>query len=88
MDARRNEGLDWILKRMDAYNAHIAEKGIVYARSMYNIQQTVTPVDGHLEVSLECIRPDVEIHYTLNGSNPAMSSHRYDGPIRVTKHKW
>ena len=78
---------DWsgFLKRMDAYNAHIAEKGIVYARSMYNIQQTVTPVDGHLEVSLECIRPDVEIYYTLNGSNPAMSSHRYDGPIRVTK---
>lgn len=78
---------DWsgFLKRMDAYNAHIAEKGIVYARSMYNIQQTVTPVDGHLEVNLECIRPDVEIHYTLNGSNPAMSSHRYDGPIRVTK---
>ena len=55
---------------MDAYNAHIAEKGIVYARSMYNIQQTVTSVDGHLEVNLECIRPDVEIHYTLNGSNP------------------
>ena len=52
---------------------------------MYNIQQTVTPVDGHLEVSLECIRPDVEIYYTLNGSNPAMSSHRYDGPICVTK---
>ena len=78
---------DWsgFLKRMDAYNAHIAEKGIVYARSMYNIQQTVTSVDGHLEVNLECIRPDVEIHYTLNGSNPAMSSHRYDGPICVTK---
>lgn len=55
---------------------------------MYNIQQTVTPVDGHLEVNLECIRPDVEIHYTLNGSNPAMSSHRYDGPIRVTKTQW
>ena len=78
---------DWtgFLKRMDVYNSHIAEKGIVYARSMYNIQQTVTPVDGHLEVSLECIRPDVEIYYTLNGSNPAMSSHRYDGPICVTK---
>ena len=56
---------DWtgFLKRMDVYNSHIAEKGIVYARSMYNIQQTVTPVDGHLEVSLECIRPDVEIYY-------------------------
>ena len=78
---------DWsgFLKRMDVYNAHLAEKGIVYARSMYNIQQTVTPVNGHLEVNLECLRPDVEIRYTLNGSNPAMSSHRYDGPIRVTK---
>ena len=78
---------DWsgFLKRMDIYNAHLAEKGIVYARSMYNIQQTVTPVNGHLEVNLECLRPDVEIRYTLNGSNPAMSSHCYDGPIRVTK---
>ena len=73
------------LKAMDHFNEHLAAKGIVYARSMYNIQQTVTSVDGHLEVNLECIRPDVEIHYTLNGSNPAMSSHRYDGPIRVTK---
>ena len=81
------EKKDWtsFLKAMDIYNEHLTAKGIVYARSMYNIQQTVTPVDGHLEVNLECIRPDVEIHYTLNGSNPAMSSHRYDGPIRVTK---
>ena len=81
------EKKDWtsFLKAMDIYNEHLTAKGIVYARSMYNIQQTVTSVDGHLEVNLECIRPDVEIHYTLNGSNPAMSSHRYDGPIRVTK---
>ena len=58
---------DWsgFLKRMDVYNAHLAEKGIVYARSMYNIQQTVTPVNGHLEVNLECLRPDVEIRYAV-----------------------
>ena len=81
------EKKDWtsFLKAMDIYNEHLTAKGIVYARSMYNIQQTVTPVNGHLEVNLECLRPDVEIRYTLNGSNPAMSSHRYDGPIRVTK---
>lgn len=85
MDARRNEGLVWILEADGCIQRAYCGKGIVYARSMYNIQQTVTPVDGHLEVNLECIRPDVEIHYTLNGSNPAMSSHRYDGPIRVTK---
>jgi hexosaminidase len=70
---------------MDSFNEHLAAKGIVYARSMYNIQHTVRPEDGALKVKLECVRPDVEIRYTLNGSNPAMSSHRYDGPIRVTK---
>ena len=76
---------DWsgFLKRMDAYNAHIAEKGIVYARSMYNIQQTVTSVDGHLEVNLECIRPDVEIHYTLDGTEPTSESLIYRDTLIV-----
>ena len=76
---------DWsgFLKRMDAYNAHIAEKGIVYARSMYNIQHTVTPEDGALKVKLECIRPDAEIHYTTDGSEPIATSPLYKEKLAV-----
>ncbi|MEG1402260.1 family 20 glycosylhydrolase [Bacteroides sp.] len=65
------------IQSVDNYNAHLAEKGIVYARSMYNIQHTVTPQSGGLNVDLECIRPDVEIRYTLDGSEPTAASALY-----------
>lgn len=71
------------LKGMDVYNDHLAEKGIFYARSMYNIQHTVIPVAGTLKVRLECIRPDVEIRYTTNGDEPTIESHLYEGELTV-----
>lgn len=76
---------DWpgFLKRLDVYNDHVSQKGIVGARSMYNIQQTVTPTEGALKVKLECIRPDVEIRYTLDGSEPTATSLRYQDPLTV-----
>lgn len=77
---------DWalFLKGMDRYNEHLAEKGIVYARSMYNIQHKVTPENGVLQVKLECIRPDVEIRYTVDGSEPTASSSLYTDSLTVT----
>lgn len=45
------------LKAMDHFNEHLAAKGIVYARSMYNIQQTVTPKEGRLQVELGLYSP-------------------------------
>ena len=76
---------DWtsFLKGLDAYNEHLTAKGIVYARSMYNIQHTVTPNDGILEVELECIRPDMEIHYTTDGSEPTATSPLYEKIVLV-----
>mgnify|MGYP001635096069 FL=1 len=76
---------DWtsFLKGLDAYNEHLTAKGIVYARSMYNIQHTVTPNDGILEVELECIRPDMEIHYTTDGSEPTATSPLYEKKVPV-----
>lgn len=72
------------LTAMDRFNEHLAAKGIVYARSMYNIQQTVTPRDGRLEVKLECIRPDVEVRYTMDGSQPTAQSALYVRPLVLT----
>ena len=71
------------LKGLDAYNEHLTAKGIVYARSMYNIQHTVTPNNGMLEVELECIRPDMEIHYTTDGSEPTATSPLYEKIVPV-----
>lgn len=75
------------LKAMDHFNEHLAAKGIVYARSMYNIQQTVTPKEGRLQVELDCIRPDAQMRYTMDGSVPTAQSPLYIKPLMLTEAK-
>ncbi len=72
------------LKALDHFNEHLTAKGIVYARSMYNIQHTVTPKDDRLQVQLDCIRPDVEVRYTMDGSLPTAQSALYTRPLILT----
>lgn len=73
------------LKAMDRFNDHLAAKGVIYARSMYNIQHTVTPVGGRLQVKLECLRPDVQVRYTTDGTAPTPASPLYSAPLTLTK---
>lgn len=71
---------DWnvFLKGLDNYTAHLKQKDVVYARSMFNIQHRIIPDDnGALTLTLECERPDVDIHYTLDGTEPTATSPRY-----------
>lgn len=71
---------DWnvFLKGLDNYTAHLEQKDVVYARSMFNIQHRIIPNDnGALTLTLECERPDVDIHYTLDGTEPTAISPRY-----------
>lgn len=71
---------DWnvFLKGLDNYTAHLEQKDVVYARSMFNIQHRIVPNDnGALTLTLECERPDVDIHYTLDGTEPTATSPRY-----------
>lgn len=78
---------DGFLKALDRYNEHLDAKGIVYAKSMYNIQHTVRPssaVPGAVDVALECIRPDVTVRYTLDGSEPGPNSTLYSAPFTVS----
>ena len=72
------------LVAMDKFNEHLSAKGIVFACSMYNIQHMVTPVNGKLQVKLECERPDVEIRYTMDGKEPTDRSPLYKNPLMVT----
>ena len=50
---------------------------------MYNIQHTVTPANGSLQVKLECIRPDVQIRYTTDGTEPGVQSALYTKPLQL-----
>lgn len=78
---------DWnrFLAALDKYSAHLDMKGITYARSMYNIQHTVIPSDGKLQVTLECIRPDVEIRYTTDGNEPNFESTLYERKLQFAE---
>ena len=76
---------DWggFLKRMDSVLPHIKGLGITCAESMYNIDHKVSPAEGALTIELSCIRPDVAIRYTSDGTEPTGQSPLYDTPITV-----
>lgn len=77
---------DWpgFLKRLDVLTRHYDYLGVNYARSMFNIDHLVTGNNDTLKVTLSCIRPDMEIRYTTDGSEPVASSHLYTDSLVVT----
>ncbi len=78
---------DWnsFAGRLDSYVSRLEQKGVTSARSMFNIQHTVLPDAAHrLQVTLECERPDVEIRYTTDGSDPSAQSALYHTPLQLT----
>lgn len=77
---------DWpgFLKRLDVLTGHYDYLGINYARSMFNIDHLVTGDNETLKVALTCIRPDMEIRYTVDGSEPQASSPLYTDSLAFT----
>ncbi len=39
----------------------------------------------HADVTMTCVTPGVQIHYTLDGSEPNLTSPRYTKPVRITE---
>lgn len=73
------------LLALDDYLERWKIKGIKPSMSMYNIGHEVVPNFGGLRVSLNCIRPDVEIRYTTDGSEPHRYAYIYRRPWVVKK---
>ncbi len=67
---RPEDTADWeaFLPALDSFTGYLDEKGITYARSMYNLDHLVKGDGDELLVNLSCIRPDVEIRYKLGDS--------------------
>ena len=79
---------DWsgFLKRLDTLCKHWDVMGLNYAHSMFNLDHCVKPDgNGRLKASVSCIRPDVEIHYTLDGTEPTAQSELYRDTLLVDK---
>ena len=81
---RDSKNWNGFLKGTDHFLSHLDSKGLTYSKAMYNIQHTVRPgTQGQLNIALECIRPDVDIRYTTDGSNPTSMSPLYRTPLEI-----
>lgn len=65
---------------LDDYREKWEMKGVRSSMSEYNVKHEVMPNFGDLKVTLSCIRPDVEIRYTTDGSEPHEYSMLYRRP--------
>lgn len=76
---------DWnyFLNGLDHFTNEWKKNGMTYAESMFNVQHKISPVDGALKIELTCIRPDVEIRYTTDGSEPNANSQIYNREMYV-----
>lgn len=82
---RQPDTKDWpaFIEALDTFLPELENRGINYARSMFNIQHTAKPVDNTVVVKLECVRPDVDIRYTVDGTEPDASSTLYTEALPV-----
>ncbi|WP_319226528.1 glycoside hydrolase family 20 protein [Draconibacterium orientale] len=71
------------LPALDNYLAQLDKQDVTYAKSMYNLDHLVQPSNGKLKVALSCIRPDVDIRYTSDGTEPNESSATYTDTLTV-----
>ena len=68
---------------LDDYRERWDMKGIRPSMSEYNVKHEVVPNFGDLKMMLSCIRPDVEIRYTTDGSEPHEYSMLYRRPLII-----
>lgn len=73
------------LARLDALLLHYDVSGINYARSMFNLDHQVKPDNGSLDVVLSCTRPDMEIRYTTDGTEPGAGAALYAEVLKLDK---
>lgn len=74
---------DRFVTMLDNYREKWDMKGIRSSMSEYNVKHEVVPNFGELKMMLSSIRPDVEIRYTTDGSEPHEYSMLYRRPLII-----
>lgn len=84
--AKGKQDWDSFLPRLDAFTDRLTARRITYARSMFNLDHLVTSTgNGEVELFITCIRPDVSVRYTLDGSAPTAVSPVFPRSLRLDK---
>jgi hexosaminidase len=80
---------DWddFSRRMKTQYGRYGKMGINYALSAYQVNAVskLIPETKSLEIELKTEASNPEVRYTLDGSNPVLSSTLYTGPVPVSK---
>lgn len=81
-----NKDWEYFIKGIDNLVARWNYMGINYAKSMFNIDHKAIPSDnGTIKLSLSNIRPDIDIRYTTDNSEPTENSNLYNDTIIIDK---
>ncbi len=80
-----NKNWESFVKRIDKMTADYKSAGINFAKSMFNIAHKAEVTDNKVRLTLENIRPDAEIRYTTDKSEPIISSELYRSPFFVNE---
>lgn len=79
---------DWedFRKRLGPHMRYFEQRGLRYSKGNFKVEIQPQPSDGRVVVSLSTEAPDAEIRYTMDGTEPTVTSSRYDGafPIRAS----
>ena len=72
------------LSSLDHFLLSPVMKDVVYAKSMFNIDHSVTHSNGALAFSAACCRPDVDVRYVVDGELNAESP-KLTGAVQIDK---
>ena len=79
--SKKNRNFEAFLPRLDVMLKRYQHMQIDYAKSMFNIGHQAKPVEGVLEVSLACERPDIKIEYSIASEEGVKENTVYTGSI-------
>ncbi|MFZ4549343.1 MAG: beta-N-acetylhexosaminidase, partial [Bacteroidales bacterium] len=82
---QENRNWDDFLKRMDYQFHRLDLAGIKYSKGSFNVDITTVRYENRNQVVLSSETKDMEIHYSLDGSDPLPTSVLYDKPFDLSK---
>jgi hexosaminidase len=71
------------VSRLQRHFARLDVLGVHYASKLYDLQIHASPAEHGVEVSMEKTASDGEIYYTLDGTDPDLSSGVYGGALTI-----